>query len=256
LQPNGCDAVDALPKLGLVVAGNVTLTMLPSDYVDQAEGECSLSLMPSDWKDYNRQRLVLGDSFLRRYVTVFDRTRRRLGFGVATDEIMVKEILPAMFPIEEHHRPLFGHKRQAHSSKNPSNQVGLPAAPSEMASFPPAVPPLDLGAPLEETLVVQPPARPVVPVGGTQTRTTTYIPAWARKTHLTAQKDVSAQRDHRRAPKGRATSFLHRRSIQHRMRRAVSIIQVDKLGFQEHRILSDEEMWRRIPPLVVPLHRA
>jgi len=98
LLPKDCNAVDHLPKLGLRIHGGSILSILPADYIDQTEGKCSLALMPSPLQSVSGQRLVLGDSFLRRYTTIFDRDNARMGFGVATDDGMAKELLPGMFP--------------------------------------------------------------------------------------------------------------------------------------------------------------
>ena len=98
LLPSSCDAVDQLPKLGLRVQGGSVLSLLPADYVDREDGECKLALMPSPLRPESGQRLLLGDSFLRRYVTVYDRQNQRLGFGVAADDSYAQELLPDMFP--------------------------------------------------------------------------------------------------------------------------------------------------------------
>jgi len=98
LQPKDCAAVDHLPKLELQLSGGSSLSLLPSDYIDQTDGECKLALMPGQFPAVNGQRLVLGDSFLRRYVTIFDRKDRRLGFGVQADDSLAHELLPGMFP--------------------------------------------------------------------------------------------------------------------------------------------------------------
>jgi len=98
LQPSDCAAVDHLPKLELLLPGGAALPILPADYVDQAGGNCQLALMPSPLESSSSQQLLLGDSFLRRYVTVYDRQNQRLGFGAAADDSLAKEMLPAMFP--------------------------------------------------------------------------------------------------------------------------------------------------------------
>eukprot|EP00747_Dinoflagellata_sp_TGD_P079059 gnl/TRDRNA2_/TRDRNA2_160355_c3_seq1.p1 gnl/TRDRNA2_/TRDRNA2_160355_c3~~gnl/TRDRNA2_/TRDRNA2_160355_c3_seq1.p1 ORF type:complete len:468 (+),score=82.79 gnl/TRDRNA2_/TRDRNA2_160355_c3_seq1:26-1429(+) len=101
LQPSSCASVDQLPKLGFRLPGGEVLSLLPDDYIDQIEGECNLALMPTPFRAVNSQRLILGDSFLRRFVTIFDREGgRRLGFGIAVDDDDgVCEILTGMFPL-------------------------------------------------------------------------------------------------------------------------------------------------------------
>jgi hypothetical protein len=98
LQPWGCSDISRLPKVSLQLSETVSLPMFPSDYIDQVDGQCSLAIMPKAIQGYNHQRLILGDSFLRRYITIFARSRRQLGFGVSADDAMAHELLPAMFP--------------------------------------------------------------------------------------------------------------------------------------------------------------
>jgi len=100
LLPKNCDDVDHLPKLGLRISGGSILSLLPADYIDQTDGKCDLALMPSNLQSANGQRLVLGDSFLHRYTTIFDRQNLRMGFGVAADDSMANQMLPAMFPTQ------------------------------------------------------------------------------------------------------------------------------------------------------------
>mmetsp|Transcript_75963 Transcript_75963/g.139048 ORF Transcript_75963/g.139048 Transcript_75963/m.139048 type:complete len:506 (-) Transcript_75963:119-1636(-) len=99
LTPKDCNGVDHLPKLGLRIGGGSVLSLLPADYIDQRDGKCNLALMPSELHSV-AGHLILGDSFMRRYTTIFDRENMRLGFGIAADESMAKEILPAMFPTQ------------------------------------------------------------------------------------------------------------------------------------------------------------
>lgn len=93
----GCNSVDHRPKLGLRRHDGSTLLLLPSDYVDKIDGECSLALMPN-YRRNNGQRLLLGASFLRRYVAVFDRDNSRLGFGVSAGDQHAPQLLEALFP--------------------------------------------------------------------------------------------------------------------------------------------------------------
>jgi cathepsin D len=97
LQPRSCDTVNQLPKLGLRTQDGSTLTLLPSDFIDRVDGACTLAVMPGS-NSINGQRIVLGDSFLRRYTTIFDRENSRLGFGVAANDDMAQELLPQMYP--------------------------------------------------------------------------------------------------------------------------------------------------------------
>lgn len=96
---DGCSDVNHKPVLGLRRSDGTTLLLLPSDYVDNIDGECSLALMPHH-SGANGERLLLGASFLRRYVTVFDRDNSQLGFGVAADDYHAPQLLKALFPKE------------------------------------------------------------------------------------------------------------------------------------------------------------
>merc|ERR1719409_2383920 len=81
-----CSHVNALPPLGLVRGDGARLEILPSDYVNQEDaGACKLALMPG-FHAVNSQSMVLGDSFLRRYVVVFDYGQQRVGFALRPDE--------------------------------------------------------------------------------------------------------------------------------------------------------------------------
>lgn len=103
LQPADCLSVDRLPVLGLLLHGGAVLPFFPSDYVDNVQGDngwpkCKLALMPGHFRSVNGQRLILGDSFLRRYATTFDGQGRQLGFGVDAADELAHLMLPAMFP--------------------------------------------------------------------------------------------------------------------------------------------------------------
>lgn len=98
LTPKDCDSVNHLPKVTLQLTNDISLPLLPSDYVDRDSGECKLALMPGNFAGVNYQRMVLGDSFMRRYVTIFDRENRRIGFGVNGDDQLANQMLPNMFP--------------------------------------------------------------------------------------------------------------------------------------------------------------
>lgn len=94
---DGCGNVNNMPKVGLRRHDGTTLLLLPSDYVDESEGTCTLAIMPG-FHSVNGQRLILGDSFLRRYVTVFDRDNARIGFGVAAGDEHSPQLMQGLFP--------------------------------------------------------------------------------------------------------------------------------------------------------------
>merc|ERR1719253_1778178 len=77
-----CSNYDALPKLGFQL-GDKVLNLKPDDYMDRSSSECSFSLMALDVPPPKGPLFIFGDPFLRRFVTIFDRTGPRVGFAVA-----------------------------------------------------------------------------------------------------------------------------------------------------------------------------
>jgi hypothetical protein len=77
-----CSNIDQLPKISFTL-DNFEYELEPNDYVLQVKlfgiTECILALMPADLpKDFNY--FILGDVFMRRYYTYFDKSNDRLGF--------------------------------------------------------------------------------------------------------------------------------------------------------------------------------
>jgi len=77
-----CSNFDSLPKLGFQI-GNKVLNLKPDDYMDKSPSDCSFSLMALDVPPPKGPLFIFGDPFLRRFVTIFDRTGPRVGFAVA-----------------------------------------------------------------------------------------------------------------------------------------------------------------------------
>lgn len=77
-----CSNFASLPKLGFQI-GNKVLNLKPDDYMDAAASDCSFSLMALDVPPPKGPLFIFGDPFLRRFVTIFDRTGPRVGFAVA-----------------------------------------------------------------------------------------------------------------------------------------------------------------------------
>merc|ERR1719446_954334 len=63
--------------------GDKVLNLKPDDYMDKAGSDCSFSLMSLDVPPPKGPLFIFGDPFLRRFVTIFDRTAPRVGFAVA-----------------------------------------------------------------------------------------------------------------------------------------------------------------------------
>jgi len=76
-----CSNFATLPKLGFKV-GKTILNLLPEDYIDQAPGVCTFSIMTVEVPPPRGPLFLLGDPFLRRYATIFDYadSGARIGF--------------------------------------------------------------------------------------------------------------------------------------------------------------------------------
>jgi hypothetical protein len=77
-----CSNYNSLPKLGFQI-GDKVLNLKPDDYMDSSSSDCSFSLMALDVPPPKGPLFIFGDPFLRRFVTIFDRTGPRVGFAVA-----------------------------------------------------------------------------------------------------------------------------------------------------------------------------
>jgi hypothetical protein len=77
-----CSNYNGLPKLGFQI-GDKVLNLKPDDYMDSSTNDCSFSLMALDVPPPKGPLFIFGDPFLRRFVTIFDRTAPRVGFAVA-----------------------------------------------------------------------------------------------------------------------------------------------------------------------------
>jgi hypothetical protein len=80
-----CSNLATLPTISVLV-GDSTLDLDPEDYVDNADGQCELALIPMDVPPPQGPLVVLGEPFLRKYYTVYDFDQRRVGFAAATHD--------------------------------------------------------------------------------------------------------------------------------------------------------------------------
>jgi len=91
-----CSNYDSLPNIGFKI-GNKVLNLSPEDYMDRDGTGCSFSLMPLDVPPPRGPLFIFGDPFLRRFVTIYDKSVPAVGFAVAShgamDEIQASKII-------------------------------------------------------------------------------------------------------------------------------------------------------------------
>eukprot|EP00933_Yihiella_yeosuensis_P027702 TRINITY_DN2159_c0_g1_i1.p1 TRINITY_DN2159_c0_g1~~TRINITY_DN2159_c0_g1_i1.p1 ORF type:complete len:772 (+),score=178.85 TRINITY_DN2159_c0_g1_i1:70-2316(+) len=77
-----CSNYDSLPNIGFMVSGKV-LNLAPEDYMDKDGSSCQFSLMALDVPPPRGPLFIFGDPFLRRFVTIYDKSGPAVGFAVA-----------------------------------------------------------------------------------------------------------------------------------------------------------------------------
>lgn len=84
--PKDCSGLESLPKITFTF-DDVDYELSAADYVLKIKilevEQCVMALMPADMPA-GFEYFILGDVFMRRYYTYFDRNRDRLGFYDAT----------------------------------------------------------------------------------------------------------------------------------------------------------------------------
>jgi len=92
-----CSNFNELPNLGFQI-GDTVLNLKPDDYMDRSAAGCSFSLMALDVPPPKGPVFIFGDPFLRRFVTIYDRSKPAVGFAVAkhngvADEAAAQELI-------------------------------------------------------------------------------------------------------------------------------------------------------------------
>jgi len=77
-----CSNLDSLPDLGFIVGDHI-LNLKAEDYVARHSTGCALGLMSLDIPPPKGPLFIFGDPFLRKYFTVYDREKMRVGFALA-----------------------------------------------------------------------------------------------------------------------------------------------------------------------------
>lgn len=79
-----CNNIDTLPTLTFVI-DSINYTLYPSDYLVhiREENECFGTFMAMDIDNDHGPGWILGDAFLAKYYSVFDRDLDRVGFAEA-----------------------------------------------------------------------------------------------------------------------------------------------------------------------------
>jgi len=95
-----CSNYNSLPKLGFIIGGKI-LSLAPSDYVDQKESSCTVSLMSLDVPPPKGPLFVFGIPFLTKYFTVYDHENSKVGFAVAKHSNKVPESLVTVGATQE-----------------------------------------------------------------------------------------------------------------------------------------------------------
>eukprot|EP00933_Yihiella_yeosuensis_P042915 TRINITY_DN3758_c0_g1_i1.p1 TRINITY_DN3758_c0_g1~~TRINITY_DN3758_c0_g1_i1.p1 ORF type:complete len:652 (-),score=143.16 TRINITY_DN3758_c0_g1_i1:235-2190(-) len=94
-----CSNYDTLPNIGFMVSGKV-LNLAPEDYMDKDGNSCQFSLMALDVPPPRGPLFIFGDPFLRRFVTIYDKSGPAVGFAVAKhsgfDEMQASKYIVSM----------------------------------------------------------------------------------------------------------------------------------------------------------------
>eukprot|EP00747_Dinoflagellata_sp_TGD_P211149 gnl/TRDRNA2_/TRDRNA2_84354_c0_seq1.p1 gnl/TRDRNA2_/TRDRNA2_84354_c0~~gnl/TRDRNA2_/TRDRNA2_84354_c0_seq1.p1 ORF type:complete len:436 (+),score=100.48 gnl/TRDRNA2_/TRDRNA2_84354_c0_seq1:160-1467(+) len=87
-----CKNYKTLPDLGFILGDHI-LNLRPEDYIDKEDdgSGCSVALMALDIPPPKGPLFIFGDPFLRKYYTVYDREKLRVGFALAAHPAVDKK---------------------------------------------------------------------------------------------------------------------------------------------------------------------
>merc|ERR1719387_22953 len=104
-----CANFKRLPDLGFVLGEHI-LNLKPDDYIDKGDDGCSVALMTLDIPPPKGPLFIFGDPFLRKYYTVYDRDKMRVGFALAKHPGVDPRTQTLLINLNEKHRTLRGHR--------------------------------------------------------------------------------------------------------------------------------------------------